>query len=263
MRSPASPAPKKIHISLDPRTVVITIATAIKVSTDAVAIFLTALETTDVTNLPAVPGELLQFRLHGLDADEHKRTLKAWIFAKGFQDLLRAVRQSLEEAYVFTRVVEWPDGRIAGLELRARYERVCSKASRMLFPDLMKQLVGKLTSPLSFSDEFLSLQKARNCLEHQAGIVGVKQVDESGELKLTLPYMHFYLKEGDNEIEMVPDHETKVATDVMIRRSTMTKVLKLGDRFELDARDFLRIAQACLYFAYDLEAKLPVRLAKS
>ena len=88
-------------------------------------------------------------------------------------------------------------------------------------------------------------------------------MDKSGELKLTLPYMHFYLMEGDKEIEMFPGYETKAPTDVMIRRSTMTKVLKLGDRFELDARDFLRIAQACLYFAYDLEAKLPVRLAKS
>jgi hypothetical protein len=232
---------------------------ALKTSTDALAIFLNALAATDLDKIPPLPGSFQQFgvTLADVDTDARRVLLVNWILGKGFHDLTRAVRQSLEEAFFYIRIFHSQPESMTYGELMERLKVFAREANAMNFPDLMRAVSDGLVSPLSFAAEFVSLQKARNCLEHRAGRVGAKDVDADGELKLSLPIWYMFVKHGDEEIPIVGEMLIQAGDSVMIRRETMKKVFKLGEPLEISAADFTRIAQACLYFSIDLGSKLP------
>ena len=72
----------------------------------------------------------------------------------------------------------------------------------MKFPDLLTSVNKCLSEPLIFADAFQSMQDARNCLEHAEGIVGVRDVNFDGALKLRFPRMKFFIMKDGQEIEM-------------------------------------------------------------
>ena len=234
---------------------------AVKSSLDALALFLSALETADVDNLPGMPGVFVQFglTLQDFGAEQRRNLLTNWIFGKGLHDLARSVRQSLEEAYTYVRMFNSPSGVMTFRTIQQRVWKIAKGANELSFPDLMSQVNSGLTTPLSFATEFLSLQKARNCLEHRAGNVGLKDVDENGEMVLKLPFMEVALKRSNGEIAPVVDGYIAEGEEVLVlRQATLEKRYRQGDKFAIDAVEFTKIAQACMHFAFDLQTKLPV-----
>lgn len=260
-----------IQITLNPDGVAAPAQRLVVLVTEAVGTALRALDN-DTCAEEAAYADNLGYRFKGLDLppEERRTAFKNWVLAKGFQDLARGIRETLEEALSFTRVFEIGSGVLTSpTKLEAHFAEIRAEASRLLFPALMEQVNARLREPLAFDAEFRSLQKARNCLEHRGGRVGPKDVDPAtNTLTLSFPRLMMYYMRGEEEVEMVPGEVIdthaddnpfgREEVDVHIRRVTRSREYALNEPLIISKRDFFEIALACQMFATDLAVKLPV-----
>jgi hypothetical protein len=165
---------RSVHITLHPDGVNAPALNAMKHNMEIVAIALEAVRTFDPSNPPSIPEAFFKWEMNGpaISVEELRFTYENWILSKAFQDLARGVRESLEQAFLFVELVKTPGGRTTG----ARIFEIQKAAKRLNFPDLLGRVNGGLTERLQFEEEFQSLQKVRNCLEHRNGVVGVEDV---------------------------------------------------------------------------------------
>jgi hypothetical protein len=127
-------------------------------------------EQSDLSGWPQT--DLMRFDLRFSDemsAEERKAAYTHWLLAKGFQDLARGIRQTLEEAYFYNGMVARAGGLRTRAEVEAAQQELREAAGPMQFPQLLDEVSKTLISPLHYRPELLSLQDVRNCLEHRDG----------------------------------------------------------------------------------------------
>ncbi|WP_456653349.1 hypothetical protein [Bradyrhizobium lupini] len=188
------------------------------------------------------------------DVGFHER----WVLIKAFQDLMRGVRGSLEEAYFFIALlregkIRAPTSATLG-EILAPYR---AKAEAMNFPNLMEQVNRGLEKPVPFAEAYGSLQSARNCLEHRDGVVGRRDVDATGVLKISVPRAKIFVEQNGAEIEVYKNFYAEKDTVIQMRMETRDLVFRLGEPLKISAKDFDDIAFACANFGTMLAQQLP------
>lgn len=215
---------------------------------------------------PRHVSETMGYRFSGpeMTSENRRAAYQNWLLAMGFQDLLRGVRQSLEEAILYLSIAREPPRETTWAQVEREIEEIRKRASGLNFPTLLSEVHSGLTEPMALDAEFLTMQRARNCMEHRGGIVGAKDADEDeATLTLSLPRLKlYYLREGQ-EIELVPGHvidtgPEKVPARVKMRRVNRVKSYAMGERITLTSAEFHESAMACFLFAGDLASKLPI-----
>lgn len=261
---------RQIQVTLQPKGVA---APALKASTFAAEVVGTSLRALDAD--PCVQPESwggdfgYRFQDHWLSPDERRREFKNWILARGFQDLTRGVRETLEEAYLYISVWREHGGQTINFKyLQDTMDQAKRSARFKKFPELLGKVNECLQEPLAFEAEFMSLQKLRNCLEHRGGCISESDIDD-GEKSLMLSFprmMLFYNRQGEEcELKVgeiidtwAPENSALTGeVQVLARLATRQRHYELGDRVVIDEKDFFEIAMACHFFASDLAAKLP------
>jgi len=153
----------------------------------------------------------------------------------------------------------------------AHFEEIVLEARKLAgkrnFPDLLALVNNGLQDRLTFEDEFLSLQKVRNCLEHRGGRVTEQDIDPvTGVLSLCFPILKVFFKAESEEIEMLTGEsfdthqinaDLSVPRSIYVRRDVRERIYALHDPVMIGARDFFEIALACQMFASDLATRLP------
>jgi hypothetical protein len=187
---------------------------------------------------------------------------EGWILAKAFQDLMRGVRASLEEAYLFTELISRRYEVKSDTTLDEFISPFVARAAKKKFPDLLKHVNSKLQKPLEFAAAYQSLQNARNCLEHRHGIVGKPDVESSGTMELSFPHMKLFYERHGEEVELeagsvvnAEDGEPDVM--ILMRFDVRLRHFNLGERLALTVGDFNEIAFACYHFGSQLAKGLP------
>jgi hypothetical protein len=154
--------------------------------------------------------------INGLEGDRFL-AIQNWILSKGFQDLSRGVRESLEAAVVYLDVVRLSlrPFRLTYNQINAKLDKFRKDAGKLPFPELLKKVNAGLKEPMAFESEFLSLQKARNCLEHRGGKVGQSDINDSasGMMVLSFPRLRVFYKKDNEEVEYVPGKPVEAHTD--------------------------------------------------
>jgi hypothetical protein len=220
-----------------------------------------------------LPG--IQFSSLDLTLEQRRDVYSNWLLCKAFQELARGVRESLEAAHFYLKMLQTPEGPTTIAKLRSHISKIRERSQNAKFGQLLGQVNLGLREPLAFENEFLGLQRVRNCLEHRAGIVGERDI-VAGEsaLILTFPYAKAFTVLDGKEIEL-PCGEIYDTHDinsplwigrergVYIRRENVCRSFQLGERITIEMRDFSRIALACIIFANDLAAKLPSTAQKT
>jgi hypothetical protein len=210
-------------------------------------------------------SEVITYRLNGptMDSEERRAMYQNWLLGKGFQDLARGIRGTLEEAALYlTFVIK--NRTVTNFErLHYDIQRTRKRASKLSFPSLLSEVNARLTERVAFEAEFRSIQRVRNCLEHRNGVVGSQDVDEEGvTLTLSFPrHKIFYMRAGE-EIEIALGERVDASdqypeVQILGRLVTRTRTYELGERVTFTASDFYEIAMACHFFAIDLVSKLP------
>jgi hypothetical protein len=236
------------------------------VTTDVVAAALTAFAEGNLTK-PTMPDQFVQIQIRGpgLTSDERRRMYENWLLAKGFQDLARGVRESLEEAALYLALVSNPPKRIStSSSLEDLLDSMRKPATRLSFPELLDRVNSGLTSPVEFKSEFLSIQRVRNCLEHRGGIVRKQDLDAQGAaLTLSFPRLKFSYMRGSEQIQLARDQRVDDGSrgpevQVLSRIVTRSRTYRLGERVTFAANEFSEIAMACSFFGTQLAGRLPV-----
>jgi hypothetical protein len=91
----------------------------------------------------------------------------------------------LEEAYFYNGMVARTGGLRTWAGVQAAEQKLRQAASNKRFPQLLDEVKKRLTSPLHYERELLSLQDVRNCLEHREGIVRERDVRNSRQVAST------------------------------------------------------------------------------
>lgn len=170
--------PRTLRLQLNPNGVVAPARRAVAIASQVVGICLRGLDGGDLSP-PETQGWFIGYSFDGVDVSEEERreTYRNWILSKGFQDLARGIRETLEEAAVYLAMIKHQPGLTTQEKIEAEIAEVRAKAAKLQFPQLLEQVSADLADPLAFNTEFLSLQKARNCLEHRGGKVGERDLD--------------------------------------------------------------------------------------
>lgn len=255
---------KQIRVTLNPAGVAQPVQRAALIATDVVAACLTAFAEGNLGR-PEMPDQLIHIGFIGPEwsSDERRAIYKSWLLAKGFQDLARGVRETLEEALLYLEVLRWKPGPMTLTALETKRAKLHKRVLGFNFPQLMAEVNRGLTSRVAFEEEFLSMQRVRNCLEHRRGIIGVQDLDK-GDSALTLRVPRpkiFYMRNGEQvEVrrdEPVDAQDGEPEVDILCRLETRSVRYEMGQRIEFTATDFRQIAAACYVFAHDLANKLP------
>jgi hypothetical protein len=205
-----------------------------------------------------------KFRLRGpaMGTDARRSLHERWILAKAFQELLRAVRHSLEEAYILVTLLT-KTHRIKSSSTLAEFLRPFqAKAASLAFPKLLDAVNDKLDPKIEFSAAYKSLQTARNCLEHRDGIVSEVETYGKPMFAMQVPRMKlFYLRDG-NEIEVeagqiIEPGDDRAEVEILMKIETRERSFVRGDRLSFASADFNEIAFACHFLGQQLASRLP------
>lgn len=262
--------PKPIHITLNPNGVAAPAQRIVIVASQVVSAALKAFAKDDLSE-PNLLSGIMGYRFGGIEwSDEERRsTFQNWILSKGFQDLARGVRETLEEAIFYIEMLKLQPGRTTWGELEAKMAAIRSDAGKLQFPQLMEAVNKELKDKMAFTDEFISLQKDRNCLEHRGGLVGSRDVDvENGKMILAFPRVRLFYMRGEVEIEVaageaIDTHDVsdpsaeKGEVPIYFQRVMRTREYDMGEPVVITEADFADIAMACHMFAGDVASKLP------
>jgi hypothetical protein len=252
-----------IVITLNPNAVAVPVQQAARTASQVIAECLTSLADRELDE-PTMPGQFIQYQFGGpsLTSDQRRTIYQNWLLAKGFQDLVRGVRETLEEACSYLHMIK-QRGPVQLHKLAADREKARMAAAKLGFPQLMAKVTAGLVEPIAFGDGILSMQKVRNCLEHRGGIVGPEDLDKGkSAVALYIPRREiFYMRKGE-EIEVVPDEPVNAEdgepeVQLLIRFVVRTHQYPLGERISFSAAQFGEIAAACDHFGVDLANKLP------
>ena len=253
----------QVKLVLNPGGVVAPILRTLQETLEVLSISVIAVQAADLSQPAPHVGNWVGLRFEGnaRPPEEKKFAYLNWLFSKGFQEFSRGVRHALEEAYLFVEIirdVQGRDGAMTWGDMQPVIERSRQRASKMNFPDLMAGVNKGLSSPLHFEEEFLSLQKVRNCLEHRNGVVGNDDVSkETGRLTLTFPRFVVFVTKNGNDVEIGPGHTVEAGELIGFKLASGIREFKLGARIGFSADDLAQIGWGCWAFADDLRRKLP------
>src|SRR5260370_2117895 len=147
---------------------------------EVVDFYFDAMAKADLTKKPpGIENVFFRFDVKGPDmtAESRRALYESWILAKAFQDLMRGVRASLEQAYLFTELILHPRRQTkSDSTLDDLIAPLLKEAADLNFPGLLAKVNSRLDAPLNFAPAYRSMQKARNCFEHRGVIVGKSDV---------------------------------------------------------------------------------------
>jgi hypothetical protein len=250
-----------IHLTLNLDAIIAPAQNAVVLSSEIVDFVFASFDKADLSKKPANEATRYKFKSPDVSAADRRSMYENWLFAKAFQDLMRGLRGSLEQAYFFLELLSGPTKVSSSITLEAFFAPLKKKAATLNFGDLLAQVNSKLPEPLNFLEAYESLQRARNCLEHRGGIVGEVDAPAGGVMILKFPRAKvFYLRMGQ-EIEVEAGHvvdaqDGKDQVEILMRIDVRERRFSKYHRLSLGISDFNEIAFACNYFATDLASKV-------
>lgn len=252
----------KLHLEINPGRLAEIVGAAVFASTEIVNLHLNSLSDENLRRPIAGGGIVYQFKGPDLSLDQRRAMHENWILSRAIQELLRAVRHALEEAHVITALLTAKHQIRSNDTLANFLKPLKSKAAGLRFPDLLAAVNNLLNPKLEFADSYKSLQAARNCLEHRAGIVG--EIDTKGgpEFKLSVPRVKIFYMRGGEQIELaagerVEPGDDRAEVDILMRIEIRKRAVLLGHRLTFTPAEFNEIAFACNHFGQVLAAGLP------
>jgi hypothetical protein len=251
--------PSRLVVTLNTLGVLAPAHRSIRDTVDVVTFCLNAIEQGDLSDWASTDRMRFTLRFpEEISAEQRKAAYTHWLLSKGFQELARALRQMLEEAFFYNGMVARAGQIHTWAELQAEQQELREAASKMQFPDLLEEVNKRLTTPLHYERELSSVQQARNCLEHRDGIIQERDVDPvTRVLHLRLPGMRLFYEEEGQQIDVGPGTQVEKDTEIMSQVVVVEREFKLGERVTFRADEFHDIGFGCWVIADDLVHRLP------
>ena len=235
---------------------------------DMVAIGLTGIEDSQQTEL-TMPGTMFQMKPGNnasLNIEDAKLQSKSWILMSAMRDFIEAVSAFLEEVRIACSsfailksislgptIVLTDDTTKLLNDWMQNVEAENKKFNRLGLPDKVERLKADYSTtiiPVSISD-ILSMNIARNCLVHRAGVVTDKDKNINNGLQVDWTKLEMLL---DDKI-IQPAQPAISGQKLGIRFVKTSKVFLLGERILFTTDEIGQICMACTFFARDCAEK--------
>jgi hypothetical protein len=192
-----------INLELNLDAILVPAQNAVVLSSEIVDFFSDSVAKADLSKKPVNAATQYKFKTPDISAADRTAMYENWIFSRAFQDLLRGLKSSLEQAYFFLQLLEKPFKVSSEATLEEFLAPFRRQAATLHFGPLLDLVNSKFKPPLDFVNAYHSLQRARNCMEHRNGIVGNIDAPGGGVMILSFPRVkHFYVRRGE-EIELL------------------------------------------------------------
>lgn len=252
----------KLHLEFNPARLAEIIGSAVFVSAEVVNLHFKALIEDNLKLSLERSGVVYKFTGPDLSFDQRRTLHENWVLARAFQELLRAVREALEEAHVVIALVTGKHKVRSNETLEGFLGPFRKKARNLSFPELLAAVNQLLNPKLDFAESYESLQLARNCLEHRAGVVGKTEAKGKTEFVLRFPRVKIFYLRGKEEIEVVAGErvvsgDERPEVEVSMRFEIRERSIPVGTRLAFTLNEFNEIAFACNFFGQQLAARLP------
>lgn len=203
--------------------------------------------------------KFFQLSLGGKIADisESKTLFKKWVIVNGFEDIHKCLRVTLERLYIL-KTAEKQIHTLDPNALRTLEEDLRVKASNFYFDALVNAVNATLANPLKYRREIESFNNARNCLVHTNGFVTPRHCNNGEKNRLTICGNRFRLFFKRNEIETIAEIGGSGPENaaLMLGAEQFQIEFSLGERIQLDLKQFLDILNSCIFIKADIEDKL-------
>lgn len=193
------------------------------------------------------------------DIELKKQVYKTWLIKKGFEDLIKGINLTLMEAYLYVSLISRAADLKTGQDFNKAFSEIRKQALKMNLPDLIEKIKPHLNKDLTYERQIRSINKARTCLVHRNGILTEKDTNDIDNQLLKLEWVRFklfYEKDG-GEIEIQGKSVIEGGTTIKMKQESNFIDFKIGDRINLNYKQFNEFIVTCNYFGADLVDCLP------
>ena len=188
------------------------------------------------------------------DFESVRVDFKTWLLTAAFRDMVEAIHAMLEEARLACAVVfHSKNGVLTGGEFNDLVVGKAKAFHKKGLPDKIDYLNKTYQLSLESSDDavqqILSLNQARNCLVHRAGVVTMEDVNDGAALRVT--WNDIVIIAGTTGNERIVHEEgtvVKAGETVSIRLQPSSKSFAMGERIMFDANEFSKLCLGFLSF---------------
>jgi len=232
----------------------------------------------DSLHIPGLRFQLAPAQNLAMDVEQVRAQFRAWVLANAIRDCVDAIGPSLEWArkicFFWTREGEIHKLEDGKLRLSAQIsgedwnKHIIDEANQFEYWPLRKKLNHLETvyglPAIELAGSILSLNRARNCLTHRSGVVGIEDVKHSDAGVLEVTWIKLQIraqgKEGQRILEL-PAH-VEAGELVSIGFDWKCKTFRIGERIDFSSDEFVEISTTFLLFALQLQ-KAIVKLQQS
>jgi len=199
----------------------------------------------------------LSFGRHAPQFEEDKIAFKRWILLNGFGDIYKALRATLERFFVF-KTIEQRLPTNHTLNLRESKTELHLKARGFHLPQLFSVVPSLCGEPLELRTCVESFNHARNCLEHEQGVVTAKRCNNPAKDKFLLQGRRFkmFFKDGEKKILAEFGKPGPENSALMLGAEDFKIEFALNQPIELSLRQFIDILNTCIFIRADIDLKL-------
>jgi len=204
----------------------------------------------------------LSFGARAHDLIENKTSFKKWILRNGLGDIHKSIRTTLERFFVFKsieqRLATNPKLNLAENEIELR-----AKARGFHLPKLIATVPSLCGEPLQFQNHVESFNNARNCLEHENGMVTKRRCNNPAKDKLLLQGHRFrmFFKSGEAHVAAQIGKPGPENAALMLGAEDFQIGFAINQSIELSHEQFIDILSTCIFFRADIETKLAKKIA--
>jgi hypothetical protein len=214
---------------------------------------------------PATSEELsffqISFALRPTTLAESKTLFKRWLLLTGLGDIQKAVRVTLERFFVLKSIQQALE---SGFELNweEREAELGAKASKFHLPELVKTVETLSGEPFQFEEQIASINNARNCLEHDHGIVAPKRCNNLEKNRLLIRGRRFkiFFKNREIETPAVLGRPGPENAALMLGAEDFVIEFSVKQAIDLSLNQFIDILNTCIFLRADIETKLGKRI---
>jgi hypothetical protein len=174
-----------------------------------------------------------------------KREFSTWVLTNGFCDIAEAISVVLEQVHRLAWKVRRVDQLVGADESKVlQWEQGCERAAqqfnRKTLPDKLDHLASgySIHFPLSLVREIRSINAARNCFVHREGIVGEKDVNETGQLTVYFRRLALIIGPTDAPREITLPYTKQDGDELRIEEWDTSKSFALCTLVSFDSADF-------------------------
>ena len=224
-------------------------------------------------DIPDSFGQVVSASDKALDFDSVRVEFRRWVLANGFRDCVEAIGETLEwlrkTCFIWSKTISATSAdsgttslqaQMTGEDWNTHIVAGAVKFNRLSLPDKLEHLESTYgwRRP-DLTSEVLSLNAARNCLVHRAGIVGPKDVKEPDSgLSVTWRRMYISAGEGEARRELFSGSRVEAGESVAIEFIEVAKQYAIGDKLTFTAGEFVEITLTFLLFSKELEESLQI-----